>query len=72
MDRFDLSLFDLKKDPHELRNVIDDNPKAAETLKSHLDDWEKSQVKYQEEESEFAVGMDEGTKKRIKDTGYWQ
>ncbi len=70
-DIFELSLFDLKKDPRELHNVINDKPQVAGRLKNKLDEWMKGLVVYQEEESEFIPSLDEGTKERIKKTGYW-
>ncbi len=70
-DIFELSLFDLKKDPRELHNVINDKPQVAGRLKNELAEWMKSLVVYQQEKSEFVPGVDEQTKERIKKTGYW-
>lgn len=37
-------LYDLDRDPHELHNVIEQNPQVAQDLRAHLDTWtEKNQ-----------------------------
>lgn len=68
---FELSLFDLKRDPRELHNLINEKQQVARLLKSRLDEWMKGLVVYQEEESKFIPSLDEETKQRIKKTGYW-
>lgn len=70
-DNIEGRLFDLKKDPRELRNVYKDNPKIAATLRSSLEAWQKSLVVYQQGQLEFIDGVDGETKHRIKNTGYW-
>lgn len=35
----DIQLYDLCEDPHETRNLADDNPEKAHDLKSQLDQW---------------------------------
>lgn len=68
---YDERLFNLKKDPYEMNNVIKDNPEVVKQLKSRLNAWQNSLVIYREAETEFAAGVDEATKERIKNTGYW-
>ncbi len=70
-DSFDFDLYNLKKDPYELHNIINDKPRTAMQLKSRLRAWMKNRVVYQQGESEFIPGINEKTKERIKKTGYW-
>jgi arylsulfatase A-like enzyme len=64
-------LFNLKKDPRELKNVYKDNPKVARQLNNLLEEWRKNLVVYKNKESEFVPGISEETRNRIKKTGYW-
>lgn len=64
-------LFDLRKDPREFDNICKENPKVEKQLKNRLESWKKNLVVYKDEESEFAPGVSEETKERIKKTGYW-
>lgn len=70
-ESLDERLFNLKKDPHELQNVINDEPKITMQLRSRLHAWMKNLVVYQQSEPEFISGINEETRERIKKTGYW-
>ncbi len=53
LDTQEKELYNLKKDPHELHNIVDREPKVAEALQQKLFDWLKS------------MGQDETAYKKI-------
>lgn len=70
-DKLEFQLFDLINDPYELDNLAQKEHKVVETLQSRLSSWMDSLVVYQQGENDFVPGLQEETKERIKNTGYW-
>ena len=64
-------LYDLKKDPRELHNVISSNPQVAQELSKEYISKIGSLPSYQNNKSEFLPEIDDQTRKRIQQTGYW-
>lgn len=64
-------LYDMKKDPGELQNVISGNLEVAKELSEKYISKIKSLPSYQNSKSEFFPNIDEKTRKRIQETGYW-
>ena len=64
-------LFNLREDKYEKRNLIKKFPAIAGDLRRRLNLKLLSLISYENEESEFLPGLDEATKERIRNTGYW-
>ena len=64
-------LYNMEKDPGELQNVIASNPEAVKELRGAYISKINSLPSYQSKMSEFFPGIDEETRKRIQETGYW-
>ena len=64
-------LYDLKKDPGELHNVISSNPEVAQKLSKEYISKIESLPSYQNNKSEFLPEIDDQTRKKILQTGYW-
>ena len=64
-------LYDLKKDPGELHNVIGSNPQVAQKLSKEYISKIESLPSYHNNKSEFLPEVDEETRKKIQQTGYW-
>ena len=62
-------LYDLKADPEERREVSDNRPETAQTLRRYLSEWMDS---FEQATFHESVDMDEGTKRRLEDLGYLQ
>ena len=64
-------LYDIKKDPGELQNVISSNPEVAQKLSKEYISKIKSLPSYQNNKSEFFSDTDEETREKIQKMGYW-
>ena len=64
-------LYDLKKDPGELHNVISSNPEVAQKLSKEYISKIASLPSYRNNKSEFLPEIDDQTRKKILQTGYW-
>lgn len=65
---FESELYDLKNDPHELRNLIDKEVNVAQELRTKIKDWQ-NEFKSAEIENKEA-NFDDAVKKRLKALGY--
>jgi len=65
-------LYNLEKDPMELRNVIDEIPEKAKMFRTKLEKWKRSFVHVEEEkeESVFAKGEEKEILERLRRLGY--
>ncbi len=64
-------LFFIKSDPLEQENLIQKNKDVAESLRNELESWKVRLTVYGDENSEFSPDIDEQTRARIRETGYW-
>lgn len=68
---FKWQLFNLKKDPHELRDLIETKPDIADDLRKQLELWRDRLIMYKEKDEGFIQGLDQKTREKIRSTGYW-
>jgi arylsulfatase A-like enzyme len=45
---YELELFNLKKDPHELKNIANEYPELRERFKDKIDNWKSKRLKFEE------------------------
>ncbi len=65
-------LFDLLNDPGELQDVKGSYPDVYHEMKEKLDKHLKNLPRYVDRDFSFEPRIDAKTRKRIKETGYWQ
>ena len=61
-------LYDLDKDPHEDKNLIDEHPKRAQLLQDHLKSILEEQARTNASDDKFV--LDNKTRKRLESLGY--
>ncbi len=64
-------LFDLSRDPGEKANLRKERPEEYQRLRDRLRDHLQALPHYREEPLTYPDSVDENTRKRIRETGYW-
>ena len=64
-------LFNIKTDRGESRNLCKDEPRVFREMMAKLNKHLDATPKYIDKEYRFLPGVDEKTRKRIRETGYW-